>query len=228
MANQLGSNPGGVQLGTTPGGPSTIADNTITTAMLQNGSVTTAKLAAEAVTNAKLANSGSTAGRLGAPVLIDETDLAAATTYTATMTAAAFRSLKIICRVSAGMTPGNPITLRMNGDTGANYYRIAKYAQGDNSVNANSASGETAAVLSLSGAAMQETDFELDIDIRKVTSRFKPFRCEWYGISSLGPTTDISGETRGIWGNSGSDVTSVTIGFGAAATGKIEVWGVPT
>jgi hypothetical protein len=204
-----------------------INDHSITLAMLATGTPG-GVLLYDASGNAVVrANSGSAAGRVLLPVLIDEATLAGAVGYTSpTWAAGAYRELIVKFRgtYSAFAYTG----FRVNGDTGNNYTDVG--------FNNNSAVSSDSSVTPTLGFARVGVTVagaikyfcELHFDPRKDGNE----RTGW-AVSGTSSTGAIGTQEQRLvsfgWVNKVSDVTNVSLMLSTAATmtGSVEVSGVP-
>jgi hypothetical protein len=161
---------------------------------------------------------------------IDYATLAAATTYTTpAWSVGQYREINIVCRTTGGMLGGAPVKITFNGDvTAAHYETVSRYTFGDLSTSANSQFAAAAGQLALTGNGTNVPDMLLLISVvpTKMTSGNRPFMCEFQARGSTNAAF-IMGTSRGYWLDTTSDMTYLTIPFGAAATGAIEVFGKP-
>jgi hypothetical protein len=160
--------------------------------------------------------------------LIDSQTISAVTSFTpAAWNAGQYREIGVVSKTTGGMSPGNPCKLTFNGDVSANYDALSRYTQGDLSTAANAQFAASAGQLALTGSA-SVPDMLLQIRIfpLKLTSGHRPFFCD-FSAKGTANSTFIFGESRGYWLDTTNDMTFLTLIYGAAATGTVEVRGIP-
>lgn len=188
-------------------------------------------LANQAALVALLPNSGVSEGRLNVPIQVDRQTPSAASSYsTPAITGGAYKKIILDIRGIGGMTVGAPATMQFNGDTGSNYWSASMYVQGSASVagNAPGTNGaNTSAQLCLTaGNPSVDVDLHIEIDPTVITSCARHFTCSFVSKGSS-DATGIHGDSRGFWKNTTDEITGITVNFGAAFTGIVDVKGIP-
>jgi len=184
---------------------------------LSPGAIVTSDIADGSVTGPKLANSGTTAGRIGAEILIERKVLTAATGWTSTTWAAgAYRSLRMKLRLDSGAS--NEIGVTLAGLTGT-YRTTFEYQQ-------NGAS-----------PVGFKYDANWNIDLYTNCQIWADMEIETGGIRTMafrGITGSDAGGTgmKSVRGECINDdtthnVTGLVLAFAAASTGIGYLWGVP-
>jgi hypothetical protein len=182
---------------------------------------------------ADLINTGTTAGRLASYVLVESRNVSA-TSETFNFTSGAYRHFILRIRTSAGLSSGNPILLRFNGDSTSNYFSAGMGAiQGGANVFFPVAGLYTGAYLAVSGTS---AGGNLGVDL---TAEFCPlvvtgvrravFSRAFVRENSVGAdnTKILPQHVMSIWEDATSAMTSATVIFGTAPTGVAELYGLP-
>lgn len=175
------------------------------------------------------ANSGTTPGRYNVSSLINIVTLAGGTTAAmTTITAGTYKEILITSRTTGGMIISNPVTMRINADSGANYDALSLYAQGALTISANASLGATSAQLALTASVATVPDMRIDVSLLPlvVSGSAREFTCSFFAKGSAAGTY-ISGTTNGSWNDTTNGLTDIVLTFGNAATGTVEFRGIP-
>jgi hypothetical protein len=140
-----------------------------------------------------------------------------------TIAAGMYKRIYIRSRTTGGMVVGAPVTLRINGDSGANYDSISLYSGG---VNANPASTSAQIALTASAATVRDLKLRIAIEPLVVTGTARPIEVAFWSRGSVDATL-ITGTSNGFYLNTSSGITDVQLIFGNAATGTVEFSGEP-
>jgi hypothetical protein len=160
---------------------------------------------------------------------IDVGILAAALSYSSPVWApGVYRELLVISKTTGGMVTGGTARITFNGDVSANYDTLSLYAQRDLSITANAVVAGNAGQLALTASAATVPDLymRIVIDPRKLASGGRPYTCEFHAQGSAAATF-IGGNSRGYWKDTTTEMTSLQLAYGSAATGTVHVFGVP-
>jgi hypothetical protein len=156
-------------------------------------------------------NSGSTAGRSGQPVLIDDVTLSAVTTYASpSWTAGLYQKLTFELTVSTG---GGVATVSLTGLSGAAYSSVIFTSDGVSLL--------VAATATWQASPTAPGFFNGSI----VCSNGRPRTFE--GTGWIG-TTPYHQRVAGVYNDTTHDVTQLTMSISSATTGRMRLWGVPT
>lgn len=178
-----------------------------------------ADLATGTLPNARLSNSGSTAGRLGVPVLIQQatrTAQAVGTFLTTTWASGAYKQVRLVLRQTAKSTTGGINNVTMVGLSGA-YKTSVHY-------NVGTGMGATNQATAYVGWANQIAAGEFMFDLPAAPA-LKMFR----GMSDITDTANVQHQTHG--GFNASTTEEVT-GLGIVTINdtcdfSFELWGLP-
>lgn len=197
----------------------TIANDAVTTAKIDDAAVTTIKIADANVTSAKLTNTGSTAGRVGVPVLIGQADLSGAASFAPTAWAAgAYRKLQFFIRIDSGTLTGANIVL--TGLTaGTAYVTSSVYGLGTASAAETEVAGASWNTGIISARAKLDGHFNIKV------GGFRDGTADLWIANGGTPVHYIKHFHNTDTTN---EATAFVLTFtGGTATGYAELWGTP-
>lgn len=129
--------------------------------------------------------------------------------------------LRIEVRI-AGYSANSTARLRFNDDTGANY----SFRRQDN--NSATSSGTAQSGISVAQASITGSNF-FSADIRNLATQAKTVVLEGMSGSESASVAPTINRVRGVWGNTSSQITSITVNSGGSvnllAGTEIIVWG---